>query len=75
MARHAPSLDSAQDDGIESYQRNRKDAGMKPRLKKVGGLWVCRCPRTRSGLGYTAMQAYDDWLILALIAAQQDDWK
>ena len=42
MARHAPTVVTAQDDGIEGHQRNRKDACMKTlnqmltRPKRVG---------------------------------------
>lgn len=39
---------------------------MKPRLRKWAGVWNCWTPITKTGLGYTPKQAYDDWLLLAL---------
>lgn len=39
---------------------------MKPRLKKRDGLWYCYTVWIRRGIGFTPLQAYDDWLHLEL---------
>jgi len=36
----------------------------KPRIIKISGLWRCRCydtPFIRIGIGFTPLQAYEDW--------------
>ena len=36
---------------------------LKPRLFMWLGLWICKSKSTRlTGVGYTPLQAYDDWL-------------
>lgn len=34
---------------------------MKPRLLKLCGLWYCVTDWKIQGLGWTPLQAYDDW--------------
>lgn len=38
---------------------------MKPRIRKLSGLWFCCVKGTQAGIGYTPMEAYDDWLLFA----------
>ena len=38
---------------------------MKPNLRKIAGLWYCRCEQV-TGLGYTPNDAYGDWAKLLL---------
>lgn len=33
---------------------------MKPRIRKLQGLWYCRSPEA-TGLGYTPLHAWNDW--------------
>jgi len=41
---------------------------MKPHLIKINGLWHCSITgeMMKTGIGYTPLQAYDDWLIREL---------
>ena len=43
---------------------------MKPHLKLIDGIWFCGAHPgfSQIGLGYTPMQAYDDWLLRELSA-------
>lgn len=42
---------------------------MKPRLFRAHGVWVCSAGNIfTSGVGYTPLQAYDDWLARELKA-------
>lgn len=42
----------------------------KPRLIKLHGVWHCSITgcRITTGIGYTPLQAYDDWLLRSLKA-------
>lgn len=38
---------------------------MKPRIKKIGGMWYCgMADRPKLGLGFTPLKAYDNWLAI-----------
>jgi hypothetical protein len=42
---------------------------MKPHLRQYKSLWYCAVFAVgRFGMGYTPLQAYDDWLSMALAA-------
>jgi len=38
---------------------------MKPRIKKIAGIWYCRSVQA-TGLGYTPSMAYEVWVDLTL---------
>lgn len=39
---------------------------MIPRLRKQNGLWLCELSGWITGIHYTPLQAYDDWLAVNL---------
>ena len=41
---------------------------MKPRLRRISGVWYCWIEWTMMGMGFSAKDAYDDWLLLSLKA-------
>lgn len=59
-------------DGFDSYpnfaqqtKNNDDEKQMKPKLTKVNGKWLCRCPKY-TGFGFSFKTAWIDWRIKAV---------